>query len=94
MTTIQAVWKNGVFTPDGDVDLADGARVELRVTASDGKGASTVRVRKSDRVPLPDPPFESESQPAPFDLPMPPGGRPVPYHVVEPPLPDAHDIVE
>ena len=88
MATIYAVWKNGVFTPDDTVNLDEGVRVAIEIPA-----ASAVRTfRKKDSAPLPDPPFESEARPAPFDLPMPTRGEVVRAHDRDVLLPEAHDV--
>jgi predicted DNA-binding antitoxin AbrB/MazE fold protein len=67
VSTIAAVFRNGVFAPDGNVDLTDGVRVMLQVeVAPPATPASRSRWMQT----LPDEPWESEEQPAPCDLPM------------------------
>lgn len=91
MPTIYAVWKSGVFMPDCAVDLADGVRVEMQITAIAPAGATS---KRASLLPLPDPPFESEARPAPFDLPMPAGGKTVKARTNRVMRPEAHDITE
>jgi hypothetical protein len=91
MPTIFAVWKDGVFKPDGLIDLADGSRVEMQVTAI---VAPATTPTQGAILPLPDPPFESEACPAPFDLPMPADGRTVKARTSRVLQPESHDIVE
>jgi hypothetical protein len=91
MQTIHAIWKDGVFTPDTPVDLAEGIQVEMQIVPA----VSVKETKPGSRpYPLPDPPFESECRSAPFDLPMPSGGVTVKARTVSAPRPDAHDIVE
>ncbi|HUG68572.1 MAG TPA: antitoxin family protein [Pirellulaceae bacterium] len=91
MQTIYAIWKDGVFTPDTPVDLAEGIQVEMQIVP-----AGSVKETKpgSRPYPLPDPPFESECRAAPFDLPMPSGGKPVKARMKNFLRPDAHDLEE
>jgi hypothetical protein len=91
MRTIHAVWKNGVFKPDGSIDLADGARVEMQVTAI---ASSMAAPKRASPLPLPDPPFESEACSAPFDLPMPADGETVKTCTKGILRPEAHDMTE
>jgi len=91
MPTIYAVWKSGVFMPDGSIDLADGVRVEMQITAIAPAAAAS---KQASLLPLPDPPFESEACPAPFDLPMPAGGKMVKARTNSVMRPEAHDITE
>jgi predicted DNA-binding antitoxin AbrB/MazE fold protein len=90
MATIYAVWRNGVFTPDDTVDLDEGIRVAMEITATN----AVTTFHKRDSVPLPDPPIESEARPAPFDLPMPTRGEVVKAHDQDVLLPEAHDVPE
>lgn len=91
METIHATWQDGVFTPTVPLDLAEGAEVEIRIVPA----VSTNQTEDSLRpYPLPAPPFESECQPAPFDLPMPPGGEKVAARMKEFLRPDAHDLAD
>ncbi|MBI2478875.1 MAG: antitoxin family protein [Planctomycetia bacterium] len=91
MQTIHAIWKNGVFTPEAPVDLVEGTEVEIRIVP-----AVPLKETKQASRPylLPDPPFESECQPAPFDLPMPSGGVTVKARTGRAPRPDAHDVTD
>jgi len=91
MPTIHAVWENGVFRPDDSIDLADGVRVEMQITAIAGPAGTA---KQASPLPLPDPPFESEASPAPFDLPMPAGGKTVKACAKSLMRPEAHDITE
>lgn len=91
MQTIHAIWKDGVFTPDAAVNLAEGIEVEIRVVPAE----SLKETQRSSRpYPLPDPPIESECQPAPFDLPMPRGGKKATARTKQVLRPDAHDLAE
>ena len=67
MSTVAAVFRNGVFAPDGDVDLTDGVRVMLQVEVAP-PAPPQVRLRWTQ--PSPDEPWEMEERPAPCDLPM------------------------
>ena len=90
MQTIHAIWKGGVFTPEAPVDLVEGIRVAMEITATD----AVRKIRTMDSAPLPDPPIESEARPAPFDLPMPTRGEMVKAHDQDVLLPEAHDVPE
>ena len=90
MQTIHAIWKDGVFTPETDVDLVEGIRVAMDITATD----AVMKIRTMDSAPLPDPLIEYEARPAPFDLPMPSGGKKVTPVRKDFLRPDAHDLAE
>lgn len=89
MQTIHAIWKDGVFTPDSPVNLVEGIEVEIQVVPA---ARVTESKRSSQSYPLPDPPFESECQPPPFELPMPSPGRKVVARKKGELLPDPHDL--
>lgn len=89
MTTINAIWKNGVFTPEDSVDLDEGVRVAMQITATDGV---KVLWKCAPQPPLPGPPIESEARPVPFDLPMLTPGEVVTTCDQDVLLPEPHDI--
>jgi|GEM_PF-3706228 hypothetical protein len=91
MQTIYAIWKDGVFTPETPVDLAEGIDVKIQVVAAVPMRETKLATRP---FPLPDPPFESECQAAPFDLPMPSAGKKVTPMEKDFLRPDAHDLAE
>lgn len=91
MTTINAVWKNGVFTPEDAVDLDEGVRVAMQITATNVGRVSEIREGRPLR---PDPLVESEARPAPFDLPMPTPGEVVKTRDGGVLLAEPHDIPE
>ena len=91
MQTIHAIWKDGVFTPETPVDLAEGLQVEMQIVPA----VSVKETKPGSRpYPLPDPPFLSECRSAPFDLPMPSGGKKVTPMKKDFLRPDAHDLAE
>lgn len=72
MEVITATFQNGIFTPEQNVNLADGAKVTLRIEpASNSSGSAGGKFSPL----IPDEPFESEEQSAPYDLPMPENGH-------------------
>jgi hypothetical protein len=86
VNTIAAIFRNGVFAPDGHVDLTDGARVMLHVEVA----PTSAPIRPRSLQPAPDEAWEAEEQPAPCDLPMGPGitvsARGGPTVLPDPPL--------
>ncbi|MDA1017658.1 MAG: antitoxin family protein [Planctomycetota bacterium] len=93
MQAIEAVWKHGVFTPEGSVDLEEGAKVLLQLKEEDvveceGSDDTVKPVKRPG--PSPSPFLLDEAIPAPFDLPM-PKGTPVTAVSAPMPLPDPHD---
>jgi hypothetical protein len=91
MSTVQAVFQNGVFTPEAAVNLEEGTRVLLRVEAVK---APTTASHVTPSPFLPDPPLEAEDQLAPYDLPMPTNGVKVKARDVKERLPDPPVLVE
>ena len=84
MQFIEAVWNQGVFTPLGDVDIAEGAVVKLRIAEPSREGGS---------ITDPSPFLEDETMLPPVELPLGPG-TPVKAKWIPAPLPDPHDIDE
>lgn len=92
MQTIEALWKNGVFTPNGSVDLAEGTKVTLQLDeAPTHSPKGRVEYQAATDSISASPFLEDEATSAPFDLPAPEGARVV--AATKPiPLPDSHDI--
>jgi predicted DNA-binding antitoxin AbrB/MazE fold protein len=91
MQIIPATYQNGVFAPEGSIQLKEGTRVTLKVVVAESTAATTTGDRAS---PLPDEPLESQEQGAPFDLPMPPGGTKVKAREGMPLWPDPPLVIE
>lgn len=92
MHTIEAVWKNGVFTPEGLVNLAEGTKVTLQLSQVRTKCHDVKAEFQAAINPiLPSPFLADDTISAPFDLPMPNGCR-VAATTRPIPVPDPHDI--